>query len=101
MKATDMLRAIRENVVAPAIDGAQRAMAPATHARDAMRAASDSSGAAPLHAFIRQGVDELSQVLNAFPDGVKPVAEAGQMFEPTSQLVTQEMTGKKLYMEMG
>lgn len=63
-------------------------------ARDTLRAVSDSRGAAPLHAMVRQGADELAQVLAAFPDSnVKPVSEVGQLFEPTQAIVTGQLTG--------
>lgn len=56
-----------------------------------LRKVSDSHHAAPIHAFIRQGADELSQALVAFPQGsIQPVSEPGQIFEPTSQEVTRE-----------
>lgn len=65
--------------------------------KDVARAVSNSTGAAPLHAMVRQGADEIAQVLAAFPDSnVRPVAESGQLFEPTQQLVTEQLTGKKV-----
>jgi hypothetical protein len=94
MKILDQMR---EAVVAPAIDAVQRnpAAVLAVNVRDMARAVSDSPGAAPLHAMVRQGADEIAQVLTAFPaHAVQPVAEAGQIFEPTPQLVTEQMTGK-------
>lgn len=94
MKILDQMR---ESVVAPAIDAVQRN--PATvltlNTLDVARAISDSPGAAPLHAMVRQGADEIAQVLTAFPaHAVQPVSEPGQIFEPTPQLVTEQMTGK-------
>jgi len=69
----------------------------ATKVRDVARAVSNSTGAAPLHAMVRQGADEIAQVLAAFPDSnVRPVAETGQLFEPTQQLVTEQLTGRKV-----
>src|SRR5262245_21600332 len=51
---------------------------------DGLKAVSDSPGAAPIHAAVRQGADEFAQVLVAFPaNGIQPVAEQGQLFEPT------------------
>ncbi len=59
------------------------------------RAISNSAGAAPLHAAVRQGADEISQILPAFPaQSVQPVAEPGQMLEPTQQQVTDEARGR-------
>lgn len=63
----------------------------------AARAISDSPGAAPIHAFVRQGADEIAQVLAAFPDSnVKPQAEQGQIFEPTPQLITAQIKGAEV-----
>lgn len=45
---------------------------------------------APLWAAARQGAKELSQVLPAFPDSVRPVEEQGTLGNPTPQEVTQE-----------
>lgn len=74
------------------IQGGKEATAKAV---ETVRAVSDSPGAAPLHAMMRQGADEIAQVLTAFPaQGIQPVAEAGQLLEPTSQLVTEQMTGR-------
>jgi hypothetical protein len=87
----------RESVVAPAIDAAQRSsvVALAINTRDTARAVSDSPHMAPIHAAVRQGADEIAQVLTAFPaNGVQPVSEQGQLFEPTPQLVTEQMTGR-------
>jgi hypothetical protein len=94
MKILDQMR---EAVVAPAIDAIQRnpVTVLALNALDTARAISNSPGAAPLHAMVRQGADEIAQVLTAFPaHAVQPVAEQGQIFEPTPQLVTEQMTGK-------
>ena len=91
------VKEIRESVVAPVIDAVQRnpVTALAVNLKDGLRAISDSPGAAPVHAFVRQGGDEFAQVLVAFPaQGIQPVSEMGQIFEPTPQLVTGEMTGK-------
>jgi hypothetical protein len=66
-------------------------------ARDAMRAVSNSPHMAPIHALIRQGADEIAQVLPAFPDSnVKPQAELGQVFEITPQMATEQLTGRQL-----
>jgi hypothetical protein len=67
---------------------------------DGARAVSNSPGAAPLHALLRQGADEIAQVLPAFPESVKSVAESGQILEPTQALVTQEMTGRQMNFDM-
>lgn len=62
---------------------------------ETVRAVSDSPGAAPLHAFVRQGADEIGQALVAFPaNGIQPASEPGQLFEPTAQMVTEQLTGR-------
>jgi hypothetical protein len=94
-----ILEQMREAVVAPAIDAMQRnpLSVAAVNARDALRDVSNHPGAAPLHAMVRQGADELAQVLAAFPDSnVRPQAEPGQIFEPTQALVTQQLTGRQM-----
>jgi hypothetical protein len=59
------------------------------------REISDSRGAAPIHAAIRQGADEIAQVLTAFPSqAVQPTPEPGQLFEVTPQEVYNQKTGK-------
>jgi hypothetical protein len=76
-------------------EGVQRAV-------EVARDASNSPHMAPLHAFVRQGADESAQVLPAFPDSnVRPASEPGQLFEPTPQMVTAEITGKQIEMDMG
>lgn len=67
----------------------------ASHAVQATRDVSNSRGAAPLHAMIRQGADEIAQILPAFPESVKPSPEMGQLFEPTPQMVTENLTGSR------
>jgi len=67
---------------------------------DGARAISNSPGAAPLHAIVRQGADEIAQILPAFPDSVKSVPESGQLLEPTQALVTKEITGRHLNFDM-
>jgi hypothetical protein len=67
---------------------------------DGARAVSNSPGAAPLHALMRQGADEIAQILPAFPDSVRSVPESGQILEPTQALVTKEITGKHLNFDM-
>ena len=63
----------------------------------AIRAVSDSPGAAPLHAYVRQGADEFAQILPAFPaHGIQPVSEMGQIFEPTPGEVDREKTGRTM-----
>lgn len=65
-----------------------------------IRAVSDSRGAAPLHALVRQGAHELTPLLAAFPDSnVRPVEEPGQMLNPTPQLVTESLTGRKVNLQ--
>jgi hypothetical protein len=69
---------------------------------EALRAASNSHHAAPLHAAVRQGARELAQILPAFPDSnVKPVEEPGQMFNATPQEVFLNKTGRELKVDMG
>jgi hypothetical protein len=67
---------------------------------DGARAISNSPGAAPLHALVRQGADEIAQILPAFPDSVRSVPESGQLLEPTQALVTKEITGRNLNFDM-
>ena len=67
---------------------------------DGARAVSNSHHAAPIHAMIRQGADEIAQILPAFPESVKPTPETGQMFEPTSQEVFLNRTGRELDIDM-
>lgn len=60
-----------------------------------IRAISNHPDAAPLHAFVRQGAHELTQILPAFPDSnVRPIEEPGAMGNPTQMIVTNEITGK-------
>ena len=66
-----------------------------------MRDASNSHHAAALHAWVRQGADEIAQVLPAFPESVKSVPETGQIFEPTPQEVFLNKTGRELQIDMG
>lgn len=59
------------------------------------RAISNSAGAAPLHAMVRQGGDEIAQILPAFPDSnVRNQAEMGQLLEITPQAAHEQVTGK-------
>ncbi len=93
------LAALRESVVAPAIDAVQRSPVYALTANtiDVARAISNSPGAAPLHAAVRQGADEIAQVLTAFPaNGIQPVSEMGQLFEPTPAEADRQLTGRSL-----
>lgn len=58
------------------------------------RAVSDSHHLAPIHALIRQGADEIAQVLPAFPESnVRPQAELGQLFEITPGMATEQIKG--------
>jgi hypothetical protein len=66
-----------------------------------MRDVSNSHHAAPLHAFLRQGADEVAQILPAFPESVKTVAEAGALLEPTMQEIFLQKTGRELEIDMG
>ncbi|HYT91671.1 MAG TPA: hypothetical protein VEL76_23360 [Gemmataceae bacterium] len=70
-------------------------------ARETVKAISDSPHMAPVHALIRQGADEVAQLRPAFPDSnVRNQGEPGQMFEPTPQLITEQMTGRQVNLEM-
>src|SRR5688572_2066467 len=68
---------------------------------DTARSISNSHHSAPIHAMIRQGADEIAQVIPAFPDSVRSTPETGQMFEPTSQEVFLNKTGRELEVDMG
>jgi len=62
---------------------------------DGARAISDSPHAAPIHALVRQGAREIAPLLQAFPDSnVRATEESGNIFSPTPQLVTEQITGK-------
>ncbi len=66
----------------------------AAHAIQAARDISDSKHMAPIHAMIRQGADEIAQVLPAFPSqGIQPVSEMGQLFEITPGMATEQIKG--------
>lgn len=67
----------------------------AANAVQTARDVSNSRGAAPLHALVRQGADELGSVLPAFPDSMKTQPELGGIFEPTPQMVTENLTGNR------
>jgi hypothetical protein len=67
---------------------------------DGARAVSNSPGAAPLHALVRQGADEIAQILPAFPDSMRTQPEAGQILEPTQAIVTKEITGRQMNFDM-
>jgi hypothetical protein len=65
---------------------------PAASARGPAKDQSERpAGSAALWASWRQGLKELAQVLPAFPDGVRPVEEPGQMGNPTQAMVTQQV----------
>lgn len=82
-------------------DWARQAIEAAGPIVQAMRDVSNSHHAAALHAWVRQGADEIAQLLPAFPDSVKSVPETGQMFEPTPQEVFLNKTGRELEIDMG
>lgn len=64
-----------------------------------LRDASNSRGAAPLHAFIRQGVDEIgNNLLPAFPESPKPQPEMGQLFEPTPWQIQEGLNVNRDYL---
>jgi hypothetical protein len=86
-----------KNALEMFVEGVQAAV---INSRDALRAVSNSPGAAPVHAAIRQGTDEIAQVLPAFPDSMRTVAESGQLFEPTQAIVTGEITGRQMNWSM-
>ena len=68
----------------------------------AARDISNSHHMAPIHALVRQGARELSQVLPAFPDSnIRPVEEPGQIGNPTPQEVFLNKTGRELQVDMG
>ena len=46
---------------------------------------------APLYASVRQGSKEFAQILQAFPDSVRPVEEPGTLGNPTSAMITDEI----------
>jgi len=69
-------------------------------ALEAVKDAVNSPGMAAIHAFIRQGADEFSQILPAFPDSMRTQPEPGQLFEPTPQLITEQMTGRQVNLEL-
>jgi hypothetical protein len=48
-------------------------------------------GAGHLAGMARQGLKELTQILPAFPESVRPVEEPGVFGNPTQQIVTQQM----------
>ncbi len=57
-------------------------------------------GEGHLAAMGRAGLKELSQILPAFPEGVRPVEEAGLVGNPTPQIVTAEMGASNTYRDM-
>lgn len=74
----------------------QRFVESAKAARETAKSISDSPHMAPIHALLRQGADEVAQLLPAFHDSVRTQPEAGQLLEPTPQLVTEQMTGRNM-----
>jgi hypothetical protein len=66
----------------------------------AARSISDSPHMAPIHAFIRQGADEIAQALPAFPDSnIRPQSEMGQLFEITPGMATEQIKGHEPEMD--
>ena len=55
------------------------------------REAGRPSFSAPLWAALRQGADEVAQVLPAFPDSVRCVDEPGTLGSPTQAMVTEQI----------
>jgi hypothetical protein len=45
----------------------------------------------PIYAWFRQGSKEISQVLPATPQSIRPVEEPGTLGNPTMQTLTAEM----------
>lgn len=79
-----LLQQIRGSPVAQAID----------KGIEVARDISNSPHMAPIHAMIRQGADEIAQILPAFPSqGIQPVAEMGQLFEITPGMATEQIKG--------
>jgi hypothetical protein len=69
---------------------------------ESARSVSNSHHCAALHAFVRQGTDEIAQALVAFPDSnIRPVDEPGQLFNPTMQEVFLNKTGRDLDIDFG
>lgn len=64
---------------------------------DFIRSISDGPGAVPVHAFARQGTDEIAQALKAFPDSITPVSEPGQLFEPPHGMVSDQLRGNNVH----
>jgi hypothetical protein len=50
---------------------------------------------APIYAWFRQGFKELSQLLPAFPNSIRPIEEIGMMGNPTQAMVTQQVKGEE------
>ena len=64
---------------------------------DALRAVSNSPGAAVLHAEARRGLKDLQDaVLQAFPDSKLSRDEANTIANPTPYVATQERLGREL-----
>ena len=70
---------------------------------DLSRQATDAGkGLATLGAYARGGLKDLQDaVLNAFPDSMKAREEPGMIASPTPQIITAQLTGKNLDMDMG
>ncbi|WP_088258695.1 hypothetical protein [Fimbriiglobus ruber] len=65
--------------------------------KDFIQDLSNRPGAAPLHAAWRGGLKDFQDaVIPAFPDSMKAREEPGSIASPTSQLVTESMTGKNV-----
>ena len=54
----------------------------------------------PLAAGLRQGFDELGEIIPAFPDSIRCVNEPGTLGNPTMQMVTEQMRGTANYEEV-
>ena len=46
---------------------------------------------APLYAWMRQGLKECTQLLQAFPDSIHPIEEPGTLGNPTQAMVTEQI----------
>ena len=61
------------------------------------RSISNSAHMAPIHASVRSEVKFLQDnLIPAFPDSMRSGQEPGAALNPTSQMVTQEVTGQNV-----
>jgi hypothetical protein len=65
------------------------------------RSISDSPHMGAIHAWIRQGADEIAQALPAFPDSnIRPQSELGQIFEVTQSQANEQIRGREPEMDL-